>query len=136
MTYYVNHTPYIVSLRNDKKARTIRLGFDDPQPIHISIGYENTLYFQLQDESNATVNLSGMNLTAVVSTYNGIKILEKKLTEYSANTEIMVLSINKYESEILESGLFRMDIIIKHDTGLEEVARSLRGRQGFVLNVA
>ena len=131
---YAYYTPHVASPVNDQRAGTIRIGWDDPQPIQCTSGYDNYLIFAFRDEKQKRFFLNGRTLTGKVFNNDGIEMLSKELDVLVNDRGLAKFEITKFESSTFEPGFYNLVLSYTDDIGSEQIANTVRGRPRFVLD--
>jgi hypothetical protein len=129
------YTPHIASPVNDRRAGTIRRGWDTPQPIQVTKGYDNYLIFSFRAENQKRMSLRGKTLTGKVYNHNGIEMFSDNLDVLITNDGLAKFTITKSQSRALELGLYNLVLTYTDDNGAEQIANTSRSKPRFVIDV-
>ena len=132
---YAYYTPHIASPVNDRRAGTIRLGWDDPQPIQVTAGYDNFLIFSFRDERQKRMFLRGRTLTGKVYNNDGIEMFSSELDILVTEEGLAKFTISKFQSRALTPGLYNLVLTYTDDAGTEQIANTVRSKPRFVIDV-
>lgn len=132
---YAYYTPHIASPVNEKRAGTSRIGWDDPQPIQITAGYDNYLLFSFRDENQRRVFLRGRTLTGKIFNHEGVEIFSDELDILSTEESLAKLTISKMQSNVFVPGLYSLVLSHSDDRGIEEVIGTARSKFRFVIDI-
>lgn len=132
---YAYYTPHIASPVNDRRAGTIRLGWDDPQPIQVTSGYDNFLIFSFRDERQKRMFLRGRTLTGKVYNNDGIEMFSSELDILVTEEGLAKFTISKFQSRALTPGLYNLVLTYTDDAGTEQIANTVRSKPRFVIDV-
>lgn len=132
---YAFYTPTKVVPINKRRAGTIRVGWDNPQFVKITAGFDSELFFTFRDHTQQSFMLTGRNLSGIVYDQSGIEVLNKSLTVDATDQSVAKFQINKFESRSLIPGLYNLIISYTDDAGIEQVANTARSNSRFVLEI-
>ena len=132
---YAYYTPHIASPVNDRRAGTIRQGWDDPQPIQVTKGYDNFLIFSFRDELQKRMFLRGRTITGKVYNNDGIEMFTGELDILVTDEGLAKFTITKFQSDTMPTGLYNLVITYTDDRGIEQIANTVRSKPRFVIDV-
>lgn len=135
MTVFVYNTPTVASPINDRRGGTIRVGSDNPDPIHITRGWDAVLYFAFRNHTQRPYDLTGRTVTGRIFNSTNVEMWNGELTADPLTKGAGNLVMNSAATETFEAGLYSLAIEYVDDYGRILLAQTTRSRPRFVLEV-
>ena len=135
MTVYAYHTPTIASPVNDRRAGTIRVGSDDPDPILVTRGWAAILYFAFRNHTQRPYFTTGRSITARIFNTENTEIWSGPLVSDALVEGAAELVLSDSVTSAFAPGLYSLAIEYTDDRGRVLLAKTTRSRPRFVLEV-
>ena len=135
MTVFVYNTPQVASPVNDRRAGTIRVGSDSPDPIQVLKGWDTFLYFAFRDINQKAFLLQGRTVTARLYNQENVELWNGNLTANPTVNGAATLKLLTSATASLEAGLYNLIIEYEDDFGNVQAAMTMRSRPRFVIDL-
>lgn len=136
MTVFVYYTPHISAPINDRRSGTLRVGWNDPEPIRVTRGWDEVLHFAFRDYIQRTYNIIGQSITARLYNTENVEVWNGTISPTSSvDAGIGFLVIGASATESLSPGLYSLIIEFVDNRGRTRIAQTAQSKPRFIVEI-
>jgi hypothetical protein len=135
MTVYAYHTPQVSTPINSSRAGTYRIGWNNPDPIQISKGWDAVLNFAFRNHTQKPYMTLGRTITARIYNTENVEVWNGTMVADPVSDGAAILIISNQVTNTFQAGLYSLVIEIEDDFGRTLLAQTAQSKPRFVVEV-